>query len=78
MRSFPSYLWHQVCVRSATPKLKKLTLILAVLCERTVDTGHCLRHSNKYYRMIDEEAIVSTTERNKGNVYSKLLMAIAV
>ena len=35
------------------PKIEKINLILAVLCERTVDTGHCLRHSNKYYRMID-------------------------
>ncbi len=35
------------------PENEKLNLILAVLCERTVDTGHCLRHSNKYYRMID-------------------------
>ena len=35
------------------PENGKINLILAVLCERTVDTGHCLRHSNKYYRMID-------------------------
>lgn len=35
------------------PEIEKNNLILAVLCERTVDTGHCLRHSNKYYRMID-------------------------
>ena len=35
------------------PQIEKINLILAVLCERTVDTGHCLRHSNKYYRMID-------------------------
>ena len=35
------------------PEIEKINLILAVLCERTVDTGHCLRHSNKYYRMID-------------------------
>ena len=35
------------------PENEKINLILAVLCERTVDAGHCLRHSNKYYRMID-------------------------
>lgn len=35
------------------PEIEKINLILAVLCERTVDTGHCLRHSNKYYRLID-------------------------
>ena len=39
------------------PKNAKINLILAVLCERTVDTGHCLRHSNKYYRMIDKNGI---------------------
>ena len=27
------------------------------MCERTVDTGHCLRHSNKYYRMIDSNGL---------------------
>ena len=35
------------------PESEKINLILAVLCERTVDAGHCLRHSNKYYRMVD-------------------------
>lgn len=35
------------------PGNEETNLILAVLCERTVDAGHCLRHSNKYYRMID-------------------------
>ena len=35
------------------PENEKINLILAVLCERTVDTGHCLRYSNKYYRMLD-------------------------
>ena len=35
------------------PEMGKINLILAVLCERTVDSGHCLRHSKKYYRMID-------------------------
>ncbi len=35
------------------PENEKINLILAVLCERTVDAGHCLRHSNKYYRVID-------------------------
>lgn len=36
---------------------EKINLILAVLCERTVDTGHCLRHSNKYYRMLDSKGL---------------------
>ena len=36
---------------------EKINLILAVLCERTVDTGHCLRYSNKYYRMLDSKGL---------------------
>ena len=37
------------------PEIEKINLILAVLCERTVDAGHCLRHSNKYYKMLDAD-----------------------
>lgn len=39
------------------PENEKINLILAVLCERTVDTGHCLRHSNRYYRMLDSRGL---------------------
>ena len=39
------------------PENEKINLTLAVLCERTVDTGHCLRYSNKYYRMLDSNGI---------------------
>ena len=35
------------------PENEKINLILAILCERTVDAGHCLRHSGKYYRMLN-------------------------
>lgn len=35
------------------PSAEKINLILAVLTERTVDCGHCLRFQNKYYRMLD-------------------------
>ena len=36
------------------PENEKINLILSVLCERTVDSGHCICHSRKYYRMIDK------------------------
>ena len=36
------------------PSDEKINLTLAVLCERTVDAGHCIRHSNHFYRMLDE------------------------
>ena len=39
------------------PSDEKINLTLAVLCERTVDTGHCLRHSNKYYKMLDSNGM---------------------
>ena len=39
------------------PKNEKINLILAVLCERTVDSGHCLKLSNRYYRMIDGDGL---------------------
>lgn len=39
------------------PENEKINLILAVLCERTVDTGHCLRYSNKYYRMLNSQGV---------------------
>lgn len=35
------------------PSEEKINLILAVLSERTVDTGHCLRHNNRFYKMLD-------------------------
>jgi len=39
------------------PSNEKINLTLSVLCERTVDTGHCLRHSNKYYKMLDSKGM---------------------
>jgi transposase len=39
------------------PDNEKINLILAVLCERTVDAGHCLRHAKKYYRMLDAQGL---------------------
>ncbi len=36
------------------PSNEKINLTLATLCERTVDTGHCLRHNNKYYKLLDK------------------------
>ena len=39
------------------PPEEKTNLILAVLCERTVDDGHCIRCSNKYYRMLDSKGM---------------------
>lgn len=35
------------------PSNEKINLILAVLDERTVDSGHCIQFENQYYRMLD-------------------------
>lgn len=43
-------------IRSAfekQPSKEKINLILAVLDERTVDSGHCIQFKNQYYRMLD-------------------------
>ena len=36
------------------PSDEKINLILAVLTERTVDSGHCIQFKNHYYRMLNE------------------------
>lgn len=35
------------------PSDEKINLILAVLTQRTVDSGHCVQFEKKYYRMLD-------------------------
>lgn len=39
------------------PSDEKINLILSVLTERTVDSGHCLQFKNRYYRMLDENGM---------------------
>lgn len=40
-------------VFEAQPSDEQINLILAVLTQRTVDSGHCIQFKNKYYKMID-------------------------
>ena len=35
------------------PSDARINLILAVLTERTVDSGHCIKYMNNYYKMLD-------------------------
>ncbi len=35
------------------PSDEKINLILAVLAERTIDSGHCIQHNRHYYRLLD-------------------------
>ena len=41
-------------VFEAQPSDEKINQFLAVLTERTVDSGHCIQHKKCYYRMLDE------------------------
>ena len=43
---------HNRSVFEAQPSEEKINLILAVLTERTVDSGHCIRFQKNYYRML--------------------------
>ena len=44
-------------VFEAQPSEEFINLTLAVLTERTVDCGHCIRFDNHYYRMLNERGI---------------------
>ena len=44
---------HNKSVFEKQPSAEKINLILAVLDERTVDNGHCVKFNNAYYRMLD-------------------------
>lgn len=35
------------------PSKEKINLILSVLSERTIDSGHCIQYRNAYYRLMD-------------------------
>ena len=48
------------CIKSVfetQPSEEIINLTLAVLTERTVDCGHCIRFDNHYYRMLNERGI---------------------
>lgn len=38
------------------PEEEKINLILAVLTQRTVDSGHCIQFQKKHYRMLDSRS----------------------
>lgn len=48
---------HPDCIKSVFDKQlesEKIDLVLSVITERTVDSGHCIKYHNKYYKLIDE------------------------
>lgn len=44
-------------VFDAQPSEETLNLTLAVLTERTVDCGHCIRFNNHYYKLLNDKGI---------------------
>ena len=44
---------HNKSVFEKQPDEKKINLILAVLCKRTIDRGHSIKYNNKYYRLVN-------------------------
>ena len=53
--SLPSHNTKSVFVEQ--PSDETINLILAVLNERTVDCGHCIRFQNQHYRMLDNRGL---------------------
>lgn len=48
---------HIKSVFEAQPSRETINLTLAVLTQRTVDSGHCIRFEKRYYRMLDERGL---------------------
>ncbi len=44
---------YTTSVFESSPSTEKINLILAVLTQRTVDSGHCLRFQNTFYQPVD-------------------------
>lgn len=48
---------HSNSVFELQPNDEKINLTLAILAERTVDNGHCIRFNNKYYKTFSEHGM---------------------
>ena len=46
---------HTKSVFEKQPSNSEINLILAVLTDRKIDSGHCIKFNNKYYRTVDSE-----------------------
>lgn len=51
---FSIHTHHNKSVFEKQPKVEQINLILAVLSERKMDNGHCIKYKNKYYRTLDK------------------------
>jgi transposase len=46
---------HNKSVFEKQPSLSQINLTLAVLAERKIDDGHCIRYNKKYFKTVDEK-----------------------
>jgi hypothetical protein len=53
------------------PSLEKINLTLAVLTERTVDSGHAIRFGNRFYRTLGEDGIPMHLEKGTKGLFIK-------
>lgn len=48
---------HTKCVFELQPNPEKINFTLAVLSNRKVDNGHCIRFDNRYFRLLDAKGL---------------------
>lgn len=48
---------HNKSVFEKQPNLEKINQTLAILTERTVDSGHCIKFKNQYYKTMDSRGL---------------------
>lgn len=48
---------HNKSVFVAQPTLEQINQTLAILTPRTVDSGHCIKYQNKYYKTMDSRGL---------------------
>lgn len=45
------------------PDSEKINLMLAVLSERKIDSGHCIRYNHKHYKLLDAQGMITCYHR---------------
>ena len=63
---------HIKSVFETQPSEETINLTLAVLTQRIVDNGHCIRFNNRYYRMLNENGI---QEHYRGGTKTMVIQA---
>lgn len=76
---------HSKSVFETQPSDEKINLILAVICERKIDHGHCIRIDNKYFKTFNSNNVAINHKQGTpslvirafdGNVYASINDAV--